>query len=73
MELIAVFIRDGKIKYIGLSDASVGTMRRAHAVHPISAIQIEWASILYNDFVEYSTDFDIGTHLLILHLKDLEE
>ncbi|KAL0281709.1 UNVERIFIED_CONTAM: putative aldo-keto reductase 4 [Sesamum radiatum] len=36
-------VEEGKIKYIGLSEPSVSTLRRAHAVHPISAIQIEWS------------------------------
>ncbi|KAG0631520.1 hypothetical protein M758_1G260400 [Ceratodon purpureus] len=36
-------VEEGKIKYIGLSEASADTIRRAHAVHPISAVQIEWS------------------------------
>ncbi|XP_020575193.1 probable aldo-keto reductase 3 isoform X2 [Phalaenopsis equestris] len=36
-------VEEGKIKYIGLSDASASTIRRAHAVHPISAVQLEWS------------------------------
>ncbi|KAJ6729156.1 AFLATOXIN B1 ALDEHYDE REDUCTASE [Salix viminalis] len=36
-------VEEGKIKYIGLSEASVSTIRRAHAVHPITAIQLEWS------------------------------
>ncbi|KAK4755486.1 hypothetical protein SAY87_009243 [Trapa incisa] len=36
-------VEEGKIKYIGLSEASPDTIRRAHAVHPISAIQMEWS------------------------------
>ncbi|XP_057818544.1 probable aldo-keto reductase 1 isoform X1 [Cryptomeria japonica] len=36
-------VEEGKIKYIGLSEASVDTIRRAHAVHPITAIQLEWS------------------------------
>ncbi|KAF3445970.1 hypothetical protein FNV43_RR11147 [Rhamnella rubrinervis] len=36
-------IEEGKIKYIGLSEASAATIRRAHAVHPITAIQLEWS------------------------------
>ncbi|CAM6107207.1 unnamed protein product [Calypogeia fissa] len=36
-------VEEGKVKYIGLSEAAPDTIRRAHAVHPISAIQIEWA------------------------------
>ncbi|KAH7858677.1 hypothetical protein Vadar_026587 [Vaccinium darrowii] len=36
-------IDEGKIKYIGLSEASSSTIRRAHAVHPITAVQMEWS------------------------------
>ncbi|KAF5768405.1 putative perakine reductase [Helianthus annuus] len=36
-------VKDGKIKYVGLSEASASTIRRAHAVHPITAIQLEWS------------------------------
>ena len=31
------------MKYIGLSEASPDTIRRAHAVHPITALQMEWS------------------------------
>ncbi|PNY14703.1 aldo/keto reductase, partial [Trifolium pratense] len=36
-------VEEGKIKYIGLSEASPSTIRRAHAVHPITAVQLEWS------------------------------
>ncbi|XP_048572798.1 probable aldo-keto reductase 2 isoform X2 [Triticum urartu] len=36
-------VQEGKIKYIGLSEASASTIRRAHAVHPITSVQIEWS------------------------------
>ncbi|KAI3876369.1 hypothetical protein MKW98_021221 [Papaver atlanticum] len=36
-------VEEGKIKYIGLSEASASTIRRAHAVHPITAVQPEWS------------------------------
>ncbi|KAG6393023.1 hypothetical protein SASPL_147253 [Salvia splendens] len=36
-------VEEGKIKYVGLSEASASTIRRAHAVHPITAIQNEWS------------------------------
>ncbi|KAK9137467.1 hypothetical protein Sjap_008061 [Stephania japonica] len=36
-------VEEGKIKYIGLSEASPNTIRRAHAVHPITALQMEWS------------------------------
>ncbi|XP_060966427.1 probable aldo-keto reductase 1 isoform X2 [Cannabis sativa] len=36
-------VEEGKIKYIGLSEASPDTIRRAHVVHPITALQMEWS------------------------------
>lgn len=36
-------VEEGKVKYIGLSEASEDTIRRAHAVHPITAVQLEWS------------------------------
>ncbi|KAH7427862.1 hypothetical protein KP509_10G063900 [Ceratopteris richardii] len=42
-------VEEGKIKYIGLSNASASTIRRAHAVHPVTAVQIEW-SLWTRDF-----------------------
>lgn len=36
-------VEEGKIKYVGLSEASPATIRRAHAVHPITAVQLEWS------------------------------
>lgn len=36
-------VEEGKIKYVGLSEASASTIRRAHAVHPITAVELEWS------------------------------
>ncbi|XP_024032378.1 probable aldo-keto reductase 1 [Morus notabilis] len=36
-------VEEGKVKYIGLSEANADTIRRAHAVHPITALQMEWS------------------------------
>ncbi|CAI0432640.1 unnamed protein product [Linum tenue] len=36
-------VEEGKIKHIGLSEASSDTIKRAHAVHPITAVQMEWS------------------------------
>lgn len=44
-------VEEGKIKYIGLSEASPNTIRRAHAVHPITAVQMEY-SLLTRDIEE---------------------
>jgi aryl-alcohol dehydrogenase-like predicted oxidoreductase len=36
-------VRDGKVRFLGISEAGAATIRRAHAVHPISAVQIEYS------------------------------
>ena len=36
-------VQEGKVRALGLSEASADTIRRAHAVHPISALQSEWS------------------------------
>jgi aryl-alcohol dehydrogenase-like predicted oxidoreductase len=40
---MADLVRQGKVRYLGLSEASAKTTRRAHAVHPISALQSEYS------------------------------
>ncbi|MBF0567044.1 MAG: aldo/keto reductase [Nitrospirae bacterium] len=40
---LAQLIGEGKVRYIGLSEVGPGTIRRAHAVHPISAVQSEYS------------------------------
>jgi aryl-alcohol dehydrogenase-like predicted oxidoreductase len=40
---MAELVRAGKVRYLGLSEAAPETIRRAHAVHPISALQTEYS------------------------------
>jgi len=40
---MADLVREGKIRFLGLSEAGENTIRRAHAVHPISALQSEYS------------------------------
>jgi aryl-alcohol dehydrogenase-like predicted oxidoreductase len=40
---MAELARAGKVRYLGLSEASAETIRRAHAIHPISAVQSEYS------------------------------
>jgi len=40
---MAQLVRDGKVRFLGLSEASPATIRRAHAVHPIAALQTEYS------------------------------
>ncbi|KAH7343375.1 Aldo/keto reductase [Rhizoctonia solani] len=53
---LAELVKAGKIRYIGLSEPSPATLRRAHKVHPIAAIQVE-----YSPFV---LDIEQKGHLL---------
>jgi aryl-alcohol dehydrogenase-like predicted oxidoreductase len=40
---MAELVHEGKVRFIGLSEASAATIRRAHTVHPISAVQSEYS------------------------------
>ena len=40
---MADLVRDGKVRFLGLSEAGADTIRRAHAVHPITALQSEYS------------------------------
>ena len=40
---VADLVREGKVRYFGLSEAGESTIRRAHAVHPVSALQSEYS------------------------------
>src|SRR3954451_7885612 len=60
---MADLVREGKVRYIGLSEASVATIRRAHAVHPISAVQTEyslWSRDPEEGLLEALRSLDIG-------------
>ncbi|BBN14749.1 pyridoxine 4-dehydrogenase [Marchantia polymorpha subsp. ruderalis] len=56
-------IQEGKIKYIGLSEASAADIRRAHAVHPLTAIQLEyslWTRDVEDDIIPTCRELGIG-------------
>jgi aryl-alcohol dehydrogenase-like predicted oxidoreductase len=40
---MADLVKEGKVRYLGLSEAAVATIRRAHKVHPVSAVQTEYS------------------------------
>ncbi len=40
---MAELVKEGKVRHLGLSEASAATIRRAHAVHPIAAVQTEYS------------------------------
>jgi aryl-alcohol dehydrogenase-like predicted oxidoreductase len=43
IETMAELVDEGKVRYLGLSEASVDTIRRAYTIHPIAALQSEWS------------------------------
>ena len=48
---MAALVEAGKVRYLGLSEVSAATLRRAHAVHPVAAVQLEY-SLFTRDVVE---------------------
>ena len=40
---MAELVQEGKVRYIGMSEAAASTIRRAHAIHPITAVQTEYS------------------------------
>ncbi|XP_074297281.1 putative aldo-keto reductase 2 isoform X3 [Silene latifolia] len=63
MRELKKLVEEGKIKYIGLSEASASTIRRAHAIHPITAVQLEWSlwtRDVEEDIIPTCRELDIG-------------
>lgn len=60
---MADLVRKGKVRWIGLSEASARTLRRAHAVHPIAALQTEyslWSREVEDDILPACRALGIG-------------
>jgi aryl-alcohol dehydrogenase-like predicted oxidoreductase len=56
-------VEAGKVRHLGLSEAAAATIRRAHAVHPITALQSEWSLFtrdLEDDVLPTARDLGIG-------------
>jgi aryl-alcohol dehydrogenase-like predicted oxidoreductase len=56
-------VREGKVRYIGLSEASAKTIRRAHQVHPITAVQTEyslWSRDIEDEVLPTCRELGIG-------------
>lgn len=63
MEELKKLVEEGKIKYIGLSEANADTIRRAHAVHPITALQMEyslWTREIEEEIIPLCRELGIG-------------
>jgi aryl-alcohol dehydrogenase-like predicted oxidoreductase len=60
---MAELVKEGKIRHIGLSEASAQTIRRAHAVHPITAVQTEhslWTRDIESEILPTLNELGIG-------------
>ena len=60
---LAELVAEGKVRHIGLSEASPDTIRRAHAVHPITAVQTEyslWSREVENEVLPTLRELGIG-------------
>jgi len=60
---MAELVRQGKVRYLGLSEAGADTIRRAHATHPISALQSEyslWTRDYEDDVIPTLRELGIG-------------
>jgi aryl-alcohol dehydrogenase-like predicted oxidoreductase len=56
-------VREGKVRYFGLSEVGVANIRKAHAVHPVSAVQSEyslWERNLEDDVIPALKELGIG-------------
>ena len=61
--VMSELVRQGKVRYLGLSEAGAQTIRRAHAVHPIAALQSEysvWERNLEADIIPTLRELGIG-------------
>lgn len=60
---IADLIKQGKVKHIGLSEASPEIIRRAHKVHPIAAVEVEYSlasRVIEKDLLQVCRELGIG-------------
>ncbi|KIJ16033.1 hypothetical protein PAXINDRAFT_168671 [Paxillus involutus ATCC 200175] len=63
---MAELVKQGKVRYLGLSECSANTLRRAYAIHPIAALQVEYSpftlDIEKNDVLK--TARELGTKII---------
>jgi aryl-alcohol dehydrogenase-like predicted oxidoreductase len=61
---LAELVREGKARYIGVSEASAKTIQKAHTVHPLTAVQTEYSlferGVEHNDVLETIRELGIG-------------
>ncbi len=60
---VGQLVKEGKVRYFGLSEAGVANIRKAHAVHPVTALQSEyslWERNLESDIIPVLRELGIG-------------
>lgn len=60
---MAELVQEGKVRYLGLSEPNIDTLRRAHAVHPIAAVQSEyslWERNIEREILPVMRELNIG-------------
>ena len=60
---MAELVQEGKVRYLGLSEAGPQTIRRAHATHPVAALQTEyslWSRDVEDEILSTCRDLGIG-------------
>lgn len=61
---LSELVTEGKVRYLGLSEASAETIRRAHSIHPVTALQTEWSlwtrDVEGNGILETTRELGIG-------------
>lgn len=60
---IADLIREGKVKYLGLSEVNAAQLRRAHAVHPVTAVEVEYSlatRVLEKELLQTARELGVG-------------
>ncbi|KAF8742549.1 hypothetical protein AX14_003583 [Amanita brunnescens Koide BX004] len=66
IKAMAELVSEGKVKYLGLSNPSAETLRRAHKIHPIAAIEVEFSPLVLevsqppNDLIQVAKELDIA-------------
>lgn len=56
-------VEEGKVRYVGLSECSASTIRRAHKIHPLSAVQLEyslWCRDIESEIMDTCKELGIG-------------
>ncbi len=63
IQAMSELVQEGKVRYLGMSEAAPATIRRAHAVHPITALQTEyslWSRDPENELLDTVRELGIG-------------